>query len=116
MTLKEIIELRGNKYTPCSCSDFQKGYEEGWKCAYRDLKEILEQNGFDMNVEIKHQKWELKSQIHQLLYDVDEEFYVECPLCKRDYYVPFEFAEEKMLEYARKNYPYCNCGAKMDIE
>lgn len=52
MTLKEIIESRGNKYTPCSASDFQKGYETGWKWAYQDLKEILEQNGFDMNIEV----------------------------------------------------------------
>ena len=50
MTLLEIINSRGNKYTPCSCSEFQKGYETGWHWAYQDLKEILEQNGFDMNV------------------------------------------------------------------
>lgn len=52
MTLKEIIESRGNKYTPCSCSEFQKGYETGWRWAYQDLKEILEQNGFDMDIEV----------------------------------------------------------------
>ena len=50
MTLLEIMELRQNKYKPCSCSDFQKGYETGWYWAYQDLKEILEQNGFDLNV------------------------------------------------------------------
>ena len=52
MTLSEIIELRQNKYKPCSCSEFQKGYETGWYWAYQDLKEILEQNGFDMNVTV----------------------------------------------------------------
>ena len=52
MTLKEIIELRGNKYTPCSASDFQKGYETGWKWAYQDIKEILGQNNFNMDVEV----------------------------------------------------------------
>lgn len=67
-------------------------------------------------VEIKHEKWKLKSQIYKMPDDVDEEFYVECPLCKRTFYVPFEGTEEKMLEYAKENYPYCNCGAKMDIE
>lgn len=55
MTLKEIIEVRKNKYTSCFCSDFQKGYETGWKWAYEDLQEILEQNGFDMNIEV-HKK------------------------------------------------------------
>ena len=65
-------------------------------------------------VEVKHGEWELKSEIHHFFDDVDEEFYVECSLCKRTFYVPFELEEEKMLEYARKNYPYCNCGAKMD--
>ena len=64
--------------------------------------------------EVKHGEWELKSEIHQLFDDVDEECYVECPFCKRCFYIPFEFEDEKMLEYARRNYPYCNCGAKMD--
>jgi hypothetical protein len=50
MTLLEIIELRQNKYKTCYCSEFQEGYETGWFWAYQDLKEILEQNGFDMNV------------------------------------------------------------------
>ena len=50
MTLLELIELRKNKFTPCSASDFQQGYMTGWQWAYEDLKEILEQNGFDMSV------------------------------------------------------------------
>ena len=65
-------------------------------------------------VEVKHGQWELKSEIRRFLEEVDEDFYVECPFCHRVYYVPFEFEDEKMLEYAKKNYPYCNCGAKMD--
>ena len=65
-------------------------------------------------VEVVHGEWVLKSEIHKMLDDVDEEFFVECPFCKRTFYVPFEFEEEKMLAYAKKKYPYCNCGAKMD--
>ena len=65
-------------------------------------------------VEVKHGMWEIKSEIRRYLEEIDEEFYVECPFCHRVYYVPFEFEDEKMLEYAKKNYPYCNCGAKMD--
>lgn len=65
-------------------------------------------------VEVKHGKWELKSEIHRFLEEIDEDFYVECPFCQRVYYIPFEFDDKKMLEYAKKNYPYCNCGAKMD--
>ena len=64
--------------------------------------------------EVKHGEWELKSEIRRYLEEIDEDFYVECPFCNRVYYVPFEFEDEKMLEYAKKNYPYCNCGAKMD--
>ena len=64
--------------------------------------------------EVKHAEWELKSEIYQMGEEFDEEFYVECPLCHRVEYVPFEFEEEKMLEYAKKHYPYCHCGAKMD--
>lgn len=64
--------------------------------------------------EVKHGEWILKSKINKMADDVDEEFYVECPFCHRTEYVPFEFEEEKMLEYARTEYPYCHCGAKMD--
>ena len=67
-------------------------------------------------VEVKHGEWEIKSEIHQMFDDVDEEIYVECPFCKRTFYVPFEFEDEKILEFARKSYPYCHCGAKMDGE
>lgn len=65
-------------------------------------------------VEVKRGEWRLKSEIHRFFEEVDEYFYIECPFCKREFYVPFEFDPDKMLEYARKNYPYCNCGAKMD--
>lgn len=58
-------------------------------------------------------EWEIKSEIHQMLDDVDEELYVECPFCKRRFWVPCEFDDKKIFEYAREHYPYCNCGAKM---
>lgn len=53
-TLNEIITLRQNKYNEDrqnpSFTEFWQGYHEGWYHAYKDLKEILEQNGFDLNV------------------------------------------------------------------
>ena len=55
MTLKDIIEVRGHKFDDslkCSQADFWKGYKTGWKNAYQDLKEILEQHGFNMEVEV----------------------------------------------------------------
>ena len=91
-----------------------------WSMSDRDVMEQMEEYVKALPiadvVEVKHGEWVLKSEIHQLFDDVDEEFYVECPFCKRPFYVPFEFEEEKMLEYAKKNYPYCHCGAKMDGE
>lgn len=66
--------------------------------------------------EVRHGKWVIKSKIFQMLDDVDEELYVECPFCQRVFYVPFEFEDKKILEYARKHYPYCHCGARMDGE
>ena len=45
--------LRQNKYKAreeSSKSEFWTGYEEGWFWAYKDLMEILEQNGFNMDV------------------------------------------------------------------
>lgn len=53
MTLGELIEKRGHKYDEqigrTSVADWYAGYMLGWRWAYQDLKEILEQNGFDMN-------------------------------------------------------------------
>ncbi len=74
---------------------------------------IKEQPTADV-AEVRHGEWKLKSETNQLFDDVDEEFYVECPLCHRIYYVPFELDDRKMLEYAKQRFPYCNCGAKMD--
>lgn len=65
-------------------------------------------------VEVRHGEWNIRSEIHQMFDDVDEELFVECPFCQRRYHVPFEFEDEKILEYAREEYPYCHCGAKMD--
>lgn len=56
MTLGEIIEKRGRKYDEQiqfnTSSDYWKGYMSGWKWAYQDLKEILEQNGFSMDIQV----------------------------------------------------------------
>ena len=65
---------------------------------------------------VKHGEWKIGSEIHRMMDDYDEELYVECPFCKRTFYVPFEFEDTKIIEYARENYPYCHCGAKMDGE
>lgn len=83
--------------------------------SYREavLKNIKEAPTADV-VEVRHGEWLLKSRIYKMPDDFDEEFYVECPFCQRTFYVPFEFEKEKMLAYAKENYPYCNCGAKMD--
>ena len=49
-TLKDIIHIRETKYDKtknASMSDFWQGYEEGWRSAYRDLREILSQFHID---------------------------------------------------------------------
>lgn len=52
-TLNDIIILRQNKYDEdrknVSFTEFWQGYMEGWYWAYKDLAEILEYNGFDLN-------------------------------------------------------------------
>lgn len=51
MTLNDLINIRGRKYDDqlnVSKTEFQKGYEQGWRWAYRDIKEIFQQNGFDL--------------------------------------------------------------------
>lgn len=51
MALIELIDLRMNKYEESKKyveSTFWQGYHEGWKCAYQDLKEILEQHNVNL--------------------------------------------------------------------
>ena len=50
MTLIEIINRRQNRFRKERCSEWWEGYKSGWYWAYEDLKEILEQNGFDMDI------------------------------------------------------------------
>ena len=64
--------------------------------------------------EVRHGEWNIRSEIYKMIDDVDEELFVECPFCHRQYNVPYLFDDEKILEYAREEYPYCHCGAKMD--
>ena len=94
---------------------FNSSDAKGQDIADRILDDVVEIPTADVE-EVKHGEWELKSETRRFFEEIDEEFYVECPFCHRVYYVPFEFEDEKMLEYAKKNYPYCNCGAKMDGE
>lgn len=50
MNLQEVIENRQHRYDESirwQQTDWWKGYMTGWYWAYKDLAEILEQNGFD---------------------------------------------------------------------
>ena len=68
-------------------------------------------------VEVVHGEWEIKSKLYRMMEDdFYEQLYVECPYCKRRFCVPSTFDDEEIIEYARENYPYCHCGAKMDGE
>ena len=55
-TLRDIIALRGRKYADeaknPSYTEFFQGRFDGWYSAYRDIKEILEQNGFNLDVPV----------------------------------------------------------------
>lgn len=92
--------------------EFNDGFNAGLKRALRLAKS---QPAADV-VEVRHGEWKIKSEIHQMFDDVDEEIYVECPFCQRTFWVCYEFEDEKILQYAREHYPYCNCGARMDGE
>lgn len=53
MTLRDIIRLRQEKAEKLNQGVSElwwDGYHAGWVWAYRDLQEILEQNGFDLDV------------------------------------------------------------------
>ena len=79
-----------------------------------DFRKAIENAPTVDAVEVVHGRWILKSRIYKMFDDVDEEFYVECNLCNREEPVCFEFGEQQMLDYAKRHYPYCHCGAKMD--
>ena len=96
----------------------QYGYYDAYTDGFDEAVERVEDTAPAADVvEVKHGEWEIKSESIRLIDDYDEEIYIECPFCGRRYYnVSYEFDDAKILEYARKYYPYCNCGAKMDGE
>lgn len=104
--LQEEIDFESAMYT----EEQNEWFKRGLKCAFKDAKN---QPTADVE-EVRRGEWKLKSEIRQLLDDVDEKFYVECPICHRIEWIPYILTEGKMLEYANEHYPYCHCGAKMD--
>ena len=55
--LRTFTGNRQHKYDEdlkCSCTDEYRGYMKGWYCAYQDIKEILEQSGFDTSQLLIH--------------------------------------------------------------
>ena len=89
-------------------------YLEGFLDCVDEAKEAINNTPTADVAEVKHGEWEIKSETRRFFEEIDEELYVECPFCHRGFYVPFEFEDEKILKYAKENYPYCHCGAKMD--
>ena len=88
-------------------------YMSGHGLDWKDSEDIAEQLYTADYRKQRVGEWKIKSVIHKLIDDYDEELYVECPFCQRTFWVPYEFDDEKIFKYTREHYPYCNCGAKM---
>lgn len=65
---------------------------------------------------IVHARWKIGCDTHVDYYgEVDEEFFIECPLCgRREYDINSFKAMSGNYEETTKGYPYCHCGARMD--
>ena len=53
MTLREFLEYREHRFDKergYGCSEHYSGYKEGWHDACRDIREVLERHGFDMDI------------------------------------------------------------------
>lgn len=111
--MREYIDREAAIKALCFWCAGDVNLDDSKPCSCLGKKEILDTPAADV-AEVKHGAWKLESEIHKMLDDVDEEFYVKCPFCNRTEWVGFDFEPEKMLEWARKEYPYCHCGAKMD--
>ena len=108
---KEIADFK--KVVGSPNSDYLTGYI----CALSATEGMIANLPNADVVEVKHGEWQIKSELYRMMEDdFDEQLYVECPYCKRRFYVPSAFDDEGVFEYARENYPYCHCGAKMDGE
>ena len=107
--LQETHDYEGCEAWHCGGCEYEK-YGKNYLCSSIKQAEKMTDKGYRKQSE---GEWEIKSEIYQMLDDVDEELYVECPFCKRRFWVPYEFDDKKIFEYAREHYPYCNCGAKM---
>ena len=52
---------------------------------------------------VVHSYWKYKG------YDIFKGFVYCCPLCKREVFTKYDYQ-------LRKEFPYCHCGAKMDLK
>ena len=53
MTLKEFLEYREHRFDKeagYGCSDTYAAYKEGWHDACRDIQEVLEAHGFNLDI------------------------------------------------------------------
>ena len=94
-------------------SNLNKCGHDTWRNAFRiALRELYNTPSADVKPVVRGE-WILNCISQKLLEDYDEEYYVECSLCHRTEFVPFELEEEKMLNYAKRHFPFCHCGADM---
>lgn len=90
--------------------DMYDHFEQGMKLGYSLSGDWI---GSQPDAEEKHGKWNIRS-IDFLVYGKnDVEFYIECSVCGRT----VKLTDENPTEYRElcKKYPYCHCGAKMDL-
>ena len=69
-------------------------------------------------VEVKHGHWTIDTREYRygLEDDIDEEFFLKCSECGREVWLSdWTAIQGEKYEEILKEYPYCHCGAKMDI-
>lgn len=70
------------------------------------------------DAEEKRGKWEIKCHTSEDVFtgEIDEIYYFKCSECKREVYdVDEDLILEGKYTEAKKEFPYCHCGAKMDL-
>ena len=67
---------------------------------------------------VVHGRWKVKCESHQCFVsgEYDEDYYIECSECGRKVWdISQDAAVLGNWEKISKQYPYCHCGAKMDV-
>lgn len=95
------------------------GYYDHYTTGFEDACDYIEKAPTIEAEPVRHGKWKFDAITSQdyVSGEYDEIFYLECPFCgRREYDLDLYACLGDDFHKVIADYPYCHCGAKMDLD